>query len=164
MPLGYAVRKAQARWDSPVRRLHRPSVSGPGGPGAAGLSWPAGWRAAEPGAGAASEVTHSPTWPKLFGAQRGDFLKTSVLQQLLRLERAAALVSPCTGLSAYGFSLSTAVLDRPPAHPFTSLKGPRPLLQHLKRVLGKSAVTGVTGRTGVTTAPFYLKPLQLPSF
>lgn len=93
----------------------------------------AGRRAAEPGAGAASEVTHSPTWPKLFGAQRGDFLKTSVLQRLLRLERAAALVSPCPGLSAYVFSLSTAVLDRPPAHPFTSLKGPRPLLQHLKR-------------------------------
>jgi len=92
-----------------------------------------GWRAAEPGAGVASEVTHSPTWPKLFGAQHGDFLKTSVLQQLPRLEQAAALVSPCTGLSAYSFSLSTAVLNRPPALPFTSLKGPRPLLQHLKR-------------------------------
>lgn len=67
------------------------------------------------------------------GVKREDFLETSVLQRLRGLEQAAALVSPCTGLSACVFALSTAVLDRPPAHPFTSLKGPQPLLQHLKR-------------------------------
>lgn len=80
------------------------------------------------------------------------------------LEQAAALVSPRAGLPACDFSLSTAVLDRPPVHPFASLKGLQPLLQHLKTVLGEAAVTGVTDRPGETTAPFFLKPLQLPSF
>lgn len=44
------------------------------------------------------------------GVKREDFLETSVLQRLRGLEQAAALVSPCTGLSACVFALSTAVL------------------------------------------------------
>lgn len=79
------------------------------------------------------DVAHALTWPQLFGAPRGGFLKTSAPRQLRGLEQAAALVSPRTGLPAFDFSLSTAVLDRPPVHPFASLKGLQPLLRHLKR-------------------------------
>lgn len=79
------------------------------------------------------DVAHALTWSQVFGVPRGGFLKTSVPRQLWGLEQAAALVSPRAGLPACDFSLSTAVLDRPPVHPFASLKGLQPLLQHLKR-------------------------------
>lgn len=88
------------------------------GPGAVGMSLLVGvWQ------NQALAWTDILTWSKLFGAHCVDFLKTSVLQQLLRPEQAATLVSPCMGLSACGFSLSTADLDRPPTQTFTSLKG-----------------------------------------
>lgn len=106
------------------------------GPGQEPLTCPSvlrsrGWRGAEPGGGVAVAVALSHL-ARARRAQCGEFLGTPVLQRLLRLEQAAALPPPCTQLAARVFSLPTAGLDRPPAHPFSSSKGPQPLLQHLK--------------------------------
>lgn len=54
-------------------------------------------------------------------------LGSPVLQRLQRLQQAAALL-PHTGLTVHVGSLTIAGLDRPPAHPFSSLKGPQSLL------------------------------------
>lgn len=128
----------------------------PAGP-ASDPGCPCCWHAAEPGAGTAWDVSHCPTWPE----QRFP-------------EDICASAAPAPGMGCgsgfpmlralciwlFSFHCCSGQASRSSFHFIKRASAPPPA--SLRTVLGKSAVTGVTGRTGATTAPFYLKPLQLP--